>query len=120
MLFCDLDAATVPSHRSATILFSSTCWAIAASKPWSRLIKEYYLPIWQHFLARVGAAAGSGNATDPSTAIRLELTAMGERWTNATNPVVPVGVSGEDPVSVSAELFVKYGTGWVQPSTAPS
>lgn len=79
-----------------------------ASKPWAGLIKSHYLPLWQHFLTRMGAAAAAGNASDPSVAVRAELLLMSEQWTNSTTPTFPVGVSGEDPFAVSAELFEKY------------
>jgi len=79
-----------------------------ASKPWAGLINNYHIPLWRHFLQRMGKAAATPGADNPYPQVRLELYNIAESWINSTSNFVP-GPSGEDPFTVSSELYVKYG-----------
>eukprot|EP01052_Picozoa_sp_SAG31_P000665 SAG31_NODE_19_length_35031_cov_42.510707_16_plen_943_part_00 len=79
-----------------------------ASKQWSGLVGGYHLPLWEHFLRRMGAASKAGSVSAPADEVMSEVVAKAEAWVNSTVPSYPAFVSGEDPVIVSRTLYEKY------------
>lgn len=88
-----------------------------AAKQWSGLITGFYLPRWEQFLQRLGAAL-AGRAPFDAAAFDKEVCAWEGRWTRGTEayPDKPAG----DTLVVARRLWEKYRGSVVPEESRPA
>ena len=76
-----------------------------ASKQWSGLVSDYYLPRWELYINTVNANMKAGTPFDQNT-FNTNCRVIEQAWQHSTNPFPssPVG----NPVEIASSLFQKY------------